>query len=186
MPLRGCNNQFYHAWHKHVALFPSPALLHNWVLTFRNFFLILALPRTLTSLTWKHNKFDAAYAESLERKRSCLISLPLLKFLIKIFPSFYDISLRAGRSIFLWIVKIDRDLPHVSALYNWVSTGNGPFVFCNRRLEILVADMMFDEICTARSPVCLCLLTSALVFTNGEKITSSISGIPYFTGSYKK
>ena len=30
--------------------------------------------------------------------------------------------------------------------------------------------MMFDEICTARSPVCLCLIASGLVFMNGKRL----------------
>ena len=98
------------------------------------------------------------YTESLERKRSCLKSLPL----IEVFDIDFSFSLPhflTCRSISLLvnICKVDNDLPHVSALSNWVSTGNGSFIFCNRRLEILVADMIFDEIFTARSLVCLFL-----------------------------
>ena len=110
------------------------------------------------------------YTASLERKRSCLKSLPL--------TGVFDIDFRFSlphfltcRSIFLVvnIGKVNKDLPHVSASSNWVSTGNGSFIFCNRSLEILVVDI-FDEICTARRPVCLCLITSGLVFTNGKRL----------------
>ena len=61
--------------------------------------------------------------------------------------------------------KVDNDLPHVSALSKWVSKGNDSFIFCNRRL-----DMIFDEICTAHSPVCLYLIASGLAFLNGKRL----------------
>ena len=44
---------------------------------------------------------------------------------------------------------------------------NGSFIFFSNRLEILVPGMMFD-ICTAYSPVCLCLIALGLVFMNGK------------------
>ena len=34
----------------------------------------------------------------------------------------------------------------------------------------MVADMIFDEIFTARSLVCLCLIASGLVFMNGKRL----------------
>ena len=58
----------------------------------------------------------------------------------------------------------------MSVLYLAESPANGSFIFCNRKLEILAADMIFDEICTAHSPVCLCLIASGLVFMNGKRL----------------
>ena len=111
------------------------------------------------------------YTESLERKRSCLKSLPLTEVFDIDFPfSLPHFLTCRSISLLVNIGKVDRNLPHVSALSNWVSTGNGSFIFCNRRLEILVADMIFDEIFTARSLVCLCLIASGLVFTNGKRL----------------
>ena len=111
------------------------------------------------------------YTESLERKRSFLKSF----LLTEIFDIDFPFSLPhffTCRSIPLHvnITKVDNDLPHVSATSNRVSIGNGWFIFCNRRLEILVGDMIFDEICTAHSPVCLCLMASVLVFMNGKRL----------------
>ena len=111
------------------------------------------------------------YTESLERKRSFLKSF----LLTEIFDIDFPFSLPhffTCRSIPLHvnITKVDNDLPHVSATSNRVSIGNGWFIFCNRRLEILVGDMIFDEICTAHSPVCLCLMVSGLVFMNGKRL----------------
>ena len=111
------------------------------------------------------------YTESLERKRSFLKSF----LLTEIFDIDFPFSLPhffTCRSIPLHvnITKVDNDLPHVSATSNRVSIGNGWFIFCNRRLEILVGDMIFDEICTAHSPVCLCLMASGLVFMNGKRL----------------
>ena len=80
------------------------------------------------------------------------------------FPTFRSISL------LLNIGKVDSDLPHGSTLSNWVSAGNGLFIFCKRRLEILVEDMIFDEIWTARSLACLSLITSGLVFMNRKRL----------------
>ena len=120
------------------------------------------------------------YTESFIRKRSCLKSLPLTD-VFDIDSPFISPHFLTCRLIPLLvnIGNVDNDLPHVSAISITVSRGNGSFMFCNRRLEILVAGIIFDEICTARSPVCLCLITSGLVSHEGEKITSSISGIPY-------
>ena len=111
------------------------------------------------------------YTESLERKRSFLKSF----LLTEIFDIDFPFSLPhffTCRSIPLHvnITKVDNDLPHVSATSNRVSIGNGWFIFCNRRLEILVGDMIFDEICTAHSPVCLCLMASGLVFMNEKRL----------------
>ena len=92
------------------------------------------------------------YTESLERKRSCLKRLPLTEVFDIDFPfSLSHFLTCRSISLLVNIGKVDRNLPHVSALSNWVSTGNGSFIFCNRRLEILIADMIFDEIFTAHS-----------------------------------
>ena len=119
------------------------------------------------------------YTESHERKRSCLKSF----LLTEIFDIDFPFSLPhffTCRSIPLLVnvTKGDNDLPHFSAISNRVSAGNGWFIFCNRRLEILVGDMIFDEICTAHSPVCLSYGLGPR-FYEREKITSSISAIPY-------
>ena len=58
----------------------------------------------------------------------------------------------------------------MAVLSDWVSPVNGSCIFFNRRLEILVPDMMFDKISTAQSPVCLCLIAAGLVFMNGKRL----------------
>ena len=50
------------------------------------------------------------------------------------------------------IGKVDRDLPHVSVLY----------------VPEPQQTMMFDETCTLRSPVCLCLPASGLFSRTGK------------------
>ena len=111
------------------------------------------------------------YTESLERKRSCLKSLPFTEVFDIDFPfSLPHFLTCRSISLLVNIGKVDNDLPHVSALSNWVSTGNGSFIFYNRRLEILVANMIFDEIFSARNLVCLCLIARGLVFMKGKRL----------------
>ena len=55
-------------------------------------------------------------------------------------------------SLLVIIEKVDKDFPH--ALCISVSIGAASFKFCYGSLEILVADMIFDEIYTVRSPAC--------------------------------
>ena len=101
------------------------------------------------------------YTESLERKSQCLKSFPLTEVFDIDFPfSLPHFLTCRWISVLVNIGIADNDLLHVSAISNWVSTGNDSIIFCNRRLEILVADMIFDEIYTARSPFCFCLRTS--------------------------
>ena len=111
------------------------------------------------------------YTESLERKRSCLKSFLLTEIFDIDFPFSlpYFFTYRSV-SLLVNIAKVDNDFPHVSAISNRVSTGNGRLIFFNRRLEILVGDMIFDEICTAHSPVCLCLIALGLFFMNGKRL----------------
>ena len=107
------------------------------------------------------------YTESLERKSQCLKSFPLTEVFDIDFPfSLPHFLTCRWISVLVNIGIADNDLLHVSAISNWVSTGNDSIIFCNRRLEILVADMIFDEIYTARIPFCLCLIASDLVFVN--------------------
>ena len=157
MPLRGDNSHFSL---QGMNMFLRTPHLSSYIIEFEHFVILSSY--LLCIEHWhqvKYNRLNAVYTQSLERKRSCLKSLPLLEVFDIDFPfSLPHFLTRRSTSLL------------VSALSNWTSTGNSSFIFCNRRLEILVADMIFDEICTAHSLVCLCLIASGLVFMNGKRL----------------
>ena len=168
MTLRGYNSDF-----------PLPGMnmllctshLSSYIIESENFVILSSQLLCIELWQKKYSRLNAVYTESIERKRLCLKSLPLtVVFEIDFAFSLPHFLTCRSISPLVNIGKVENDLPRVSAISNWISTGNDSFIFCKGRLDILVTDMMFDEICITWSLVCLCFIASDLVFMNEKRL----------------
>ena len=113
MPLRDCNSHF--SLHD-LSMLLCTHDLSSYIIEFEHFviFFIFALHR---ALTYKYNRLNAVYTESLESKRSCLKSLPLTEVFDIDFPFSLPHFLTCWSiSLLVNIGKVGKELPHVSVL----------------------------------------------------------------------
>ena len=154
MLFRGCNSHFSL---QDISMLLGTPHLSSYIIEFEYFIILFSY---LLCIKFKCSVYWITWKKTLMFKK----------------PSFcWSFWYRFPRTLISHLVntdKVDKDFPHVSALSNKkeVSTGNGSFVFWNGNLELLVADMIFDEICTLRGLVCLCFIAFGFDFMNGKRL----------------
>ena len=150
MSLRGCNSQFYLQSMNILLCTPH---LSSYIIEFEHF-VILSSYLACMELWYKITKVKCSVYWITWKKTFMVKSFPLTEVFDIDFPCSlpYFLSCRLI-TLHVNIGKVDKDFPYVSTLFKWISTGSGWFIFHSRSLEILVAERIFDEICTVCSPV---------------------------------
>ena len=167
MSLCGCNSQFYLQSMNILLCTPH---LSSYIIEFEHF-VILSSYLACMELWYKITKVKCSVYWITWKKTFMVKSFPLTEVFDIDFPCSlpYFLSCRLI-TLHVNIGKVDKDFPYVSTLFKWISTGSGWFIFHSRSLEILVAERIFDEICTVCSPVCLCFIASGFLFMNGKRL----------------